>query len=110
MCWTAPKGATIPGNGFFQIVGAKNTTETGFSSGFSSKKSVIIELFDADGKKLDTFQRGEKGSEWGGESLDNNKGSWSRIPDGTGKFMMTETITLGKANAKEGKEDPKVVQ
>ncbi len=110
LCWTAPKGATIPGNGFFQIVGAKGTTETGFSSGFSSKKSVIIELFDAEGKKLDTFQRGEKGSEWGGESLDNNKGSWSRIPDGTGKFMMTETITLGKANAKEGKEDPKVVQ
>lgn len=110
LAWTGAKGVKIPAKGFYAIVGAKGTTSDGFSSGFSAKKSVIVELYAPDGKKLDTFQRGEKGSEWGAQGLDNNKGSWSRVPDGTGAFMMTPTATPGTANNGEGATaDPDLV-
>ncbi len=110
LTWTGVKGQKIPANGFFAIVGAKGTTAEGFKSGFSAKKSVIVELFAPDGTKLDTFQRGEKGNAWGDQGLDNNKGSWSRIPDGTGAFMITPTATPGAANNGEGATaDPDLV-
>lgn len=102
LAWTGAEGVKIPAKGFYAIVGAKGTTPDGFSSGFSAKKSVIVELYAPDGKKLDTFQRGEKGSAWGDQGLDNNKGSWSRIPDGTGSFMITPNATPGTANNGEG--------
>ena len=64
---------------------------------------MIVELYAPDGKKLDTFQRGEKGEgAWGDQELESNKGSWSRIPDGTGIFMITPTATPGAANNGEG--------
>ena len=105
LCWTGADDLKIAPNGFYLILGAKGTTETGFSSGFSAKKTVIVELFDAEGNKIDTFQRGEKGEGWG-ESADNNKGSWSRIPDGTGAFKITPNVTGGSANdATDAKTD-----
>lgn len=110
ICWTGIDGEVVPAKGFFAIVGAKGTTERGFSSGFSAKKSVIVELFDSAGNKLDTFQRGEKGTGWGNQSLTNNSGSWSRIPDGTGSWKVTETITSGAANATTGTDDETIVQ
>ena len=113
LTWTGIDGYVIPAKGFFSIVGAKGTAKKngGFNSGFSSKKSVIIELFDNKGNKIDVFQRGEKGDDgsWGA-SLSNNKGSWSRIPDGSGKWMQTETITEGAANSTSGTDDPDVKQ
>ena len=111
LTWTGIDGEVVPSKGFFAIVGAKGTTPRGFKSGFSSKKSVLIELFDPKGNKIDYFQRGEKmdSGEWGA-SLSNNKGSWSRIPEGTGKWMQTEKITVGAANSTDGKEDPDVKQ
>lgn len=110
-CWTGIDGEEVPAKGFFAIVGAKGTTDRGFSSGFSAKKSVLVELFDNKGNKIDQFQRGEKmdTGEWGA-SLPNNKGSWSRIPDGTGKWMITEAVTLGAANSTAGTDDPDVKQ
>lgn len=110
LAWTGAKGQKIPAKGYFAIIGAKGTTADGFSSGFSAKKSVIVELYAPDGTKLDTFQRGEKGSAWGDQGLDNNKGSWSRIPDGTGAFMITPIATPGAANNSEGAAgDPDLV-
>lgn len=111
LAWTGQKGQKVPAGGFYAIVGAKGTTPDGFSSGFSAKKSVLVELYAPDGKKLDTFQRGEKGDgAWGDQGLDSNKGSWSRIPDGTGRFVMTPTFTPGAANNGEGAaEDPALV-
>lgn len=113
LSWTGKKGQVIKAKGYFAIVGAKGTTPDGFSSGFSAKKSVIVELFAPEtkgGAKLDTFQRGEKGSAWGDQGLDNNKGSWSRIPDGSGAFMITPTATPGAANNGEGATaDPDLV-
>lgn len=110
LAWTGVKGQKIPANGYFAIIGAKGTTPDGFSSGFSAKKSVIVELFAPDGTKLDTFQRGEKGSAWGDQGLDNNNGSWSRVPDGTGYFQITPNATPGAANNGEGATvDPALV-
>ena len=110
-CWTGIDGEVVPAKGVFAIIGAKGTTARGFSSGFSAKKSVLIELFDTKGNKIDQFQRGEKGDDgkWGA-SLDNNKGSWSRIPDGSGKWMKTDKFTPGAANSTDGKDDPDVKQ
>lgn len=111
LTWTGIDGEVVPAKGFFAIIGGKGTTERGFKSGFSAKKSVLIELFDTKGNKIDTFQRGEKmdTGEWGA-SLPNNKGSWSRIPDGTGKWMQTDKFTPGTANSTDGAEDPDVKQ
>ena len=110
LAWTGAEGVKIPAKGFYAIVGAKGTTPDGFSSGFSAKKSVIVELYAPDGKKLDTFQRGEKGNAWGDQGLDNNKGSWSRVPDGTGYFQITPKATPGAANNGEGATvDPDLV-
>ena len=109
LTWTGIDGEVVMPHSTFAIVGAKGTTERGFSSGFSSKKSVLVELFDPNGKKLDSFQRGEKGTGWGAQSLTNVSGSWSRCPDGTGKFMITEP-TLNAKNPASGTVDNTVVQ
>lgn len=112
LSWTGIDGEVVPPHGFFAIIGAKGTTERGFSSGFSAKKNVIIELFNPAGQKLDTFQRGETPEDgvWGNQKLSENTGSWSRVPDGTGKWMQTETKTPGKANSATAVEDPDVKQ
>lgn len=104
LSWTGKKGMKVPAGGVYAIIGAKKTTPDGFESGFSAKKTVIVELFAPaakGGAKLDTFQRGEKGNGWG-ETITENKGSWSRIPDGTGRFMMTPTATPNSLNNAEG--------
>ena len=104
LAWTGVKGQTIKPGEVFAIIGAKGTTESGFSSGFSAKKNVIVELFAPDGTRLDVFQRGEKGNEWGGQTLEDlgklqiGPSSWSRIPNGSGKFMITPNKTPGAAN------------
>ncbi len=111
LSWTGIDGEVVPAHGVFAIIGGKGTTPRGFSSGFSAKKSVLIELFDNKGNKIDFFQRGEKGGDgkWGA-SLSDNKGSWSRIPDGSGKWMTTATATPGALNSTDGVDDPDVKQ
>ena len=108
--WRGLAGEVIMGHSFFTIVGAKGTTERGISSGFSSKKSVLIELYDPNNNLVDKFQRGEKEDAWGNQSLAKVSGSWSRCPNGTGKFMITDETTLGAKNPDTGTEDPTVVQ
>ena len=65
-----------------------------------------MELFAPDGTKLDTFQRGDKDEDgkWGA-SITNYSGSWSRVPDGTGKWMRTDTFTPGAANSTAAEDD-----
>ena len=108
--WVGTADLKIPAKGVYLILGAKGSTETGFNSGFSSKKSVKMELFDPEGTLIDAFQRGVKEEAWGDQSLTNWGGSWSRTPDGTGDFKMTETKTAGQLNATEGVEDPDLVK
>lgn len=107
--WTGIDGEVIPAHGVWAVVGAKGTTERGFSSGFSAKKSVLVELLDPNGNVLDKFQRGEEADGWGNQSLPNVKVSWGRVPDGSGKWMQTEP-TCGELNAKTGEPDDTVVQ
>ena len=97
--WMGIEGEVIPAHGCWAIIGAKGTTERGFSSGFSNKKSVLVELFDPDGKPLDVFQRGEEDTGWGNQSLDKVSGSW----------VVTDP-TCGDLNATTGTEDETVVQ
>lgn len=110
LTWTGIAGEEIPAHGIFAIVGGKGTTERGFSSGFSAKKSVILELFAPDGTKIDTFQRGDKDESgaWGAK-LPEITDSWQRIPDGTGNWVIA-TPTQGALNAASGTEDPDVKQ
>lgn len=107
-CWTGIDGEVVPAKGYFAIIGGKGTTPRGFSSGFSSKKSVIVELFDIKGNRIDYFQRGEKGSDgqWGA-SLPNVTDSWQRIPDGTGSWKIAAPTANAK-NASTGTEDSDV--
>ena len=107
--WIGIDGEVIPAHGVWAVIGAKGTTERGFSSGFSAKKSVLVELLDPNGNLLDKFQRGEEADGWGNQSLTNVKGSWSRIPDGSGNWMITDP-TAGTLNAKTGEPDETVVQ
>ena len=108
--WRGLADDVIMGHSYYTIVGAKNTTPHGLSSGFSNKKSVLIELYDPNNNLVDKFQRGEKEDAWGNQSLAKVTGSWSRCPNGTGKYMITETVTLGAKNPDTGTEDPTVVQ
>ena len=107
--WTGLADEVVMPHSYFTIVGAKGTTPRGISTGFSAKKSVLIELVAPNGTVIDKFQRGEKADGWGNQSLTNNKKTWSRCPDGTGKFMIAEG-TLGAKNPDTGEEDPTVVQ
>ena len=109
LAWTGEEGEVVMGHSYFTIVGAKGTTPRGISSGFSAKKSVLIELKDPNNNPIDIFQRGEKADGWGNQSLTNNKETWSRCPNGTGKFMIAPG-TLGEKNPDTGTEDPTVVQ
>lgn len=108
--WRGLAGEVIMGHSYFTIVGAKNTTPRGLSRGFSNKKSVLIELYDPNENPLDKFQRGEKEDAWGNQSLAKVTGSWSRCPNGTGKYMITDVTTLGEKNPDTGTEDATIVQ
>lgn len=111
LTWTGLDGHIVPAKGCFVIMGAKTKKEDtdltkGFKSGFSAKKSVILELFDNKGNKIDVFQRGDKddSGKWGA-SITAFDGSWSRIPDGTGKWMRTDKTTPGAINSTDAVAD-----
>ena len=108
--WRGLADEVIMGHSYFTIVGAKNSTPRALSSGFSNKKSVLIEIYDPNNNLIDKFERGEKQDAWGNQSLAKVTGSWSRCPNGTGKFMITDVTTLGAKNPDTGTEDPTVVQ
>ena len=108
--WRGLAGEVIMGHSYFTIVGAKNSVPRGLSSGFSNKKNVLIELYDPNNNLVDKFQRGEKADGWGNQSLAKVTGSWSRCPNGTGKYMITDVTTLGEKNPDTGTEDATIVQ
>ena len=94
LTWTGKSGQKIAPQGYFVILGAKGSTPDGFNSGFSGKKSVLVELFAPDGSLLDTFKRGEKGTGWGNQTLTDvtktSTPSFSRCPNGTGAWKLAE--------------------
>lgn len=70
-----------------------------FKGGLSPKKNVMIELYDAKGKLLDTFVRGTEGAGWNNVKgyAENEECSFSRVPNGTGNFAYAAP-TKGAAN------------
>lgn len=109
LSWEGKAGDKIAAKSVYLILGAKKTTPNGLQTGFSAKKNVLMELSDPTGKIIDTFQRGDEPAAdavWGDVTLPTNSGSWSRIPDGTGAWKMTATMTPGEKNATEGTDDP----
>lgn len=115
--WIGEAGEVIMGHDFFCIVGAKNTLGEGGSGpnprpmtkGLSAKKSVLFQVLDPNSNLVTKFERGEKLDGWGNQSLTENKQTWSRCPNGTGKYMIAEK-TLGAKNPDTGTEDETVVQ
>ena len=115
--WVGEAGEIIMGHGYFCIVGAKNALGEGGSGpnprpmtkGLSAKKSVLFQVFDPNSNLVTKFERGEKLDGWGKQSLSENMQTWSRCPNGTGKFMIADK-TLGTKNPDTGAEDPTVVQ
>lgn len=102
LCWTGLEGEEVPAHGFFLILGAKGTTERGISSGFSAKKSVLIQVFNPSGQLVDKFERGDGSLGWGNQGLPNNTGAWARIPDGKGDVVIVTNPTPGTANDNTG--------
>jgi hypothetical protein len=75
-----------------------------------------MEVYDPNGNLVTKFQRGDAGEEgWGNGSSYNglpyteNKLTWSRCPNGTGKFMVAPG-SKGTKNPDAGEEDLTVVQ
>lgn len=114
--WTGVKDEVVMGHSYFLIVGASNVAGEGGSGpnprpmikGLSAKKTLLIELFNPKGELINKFQRGEKGDGWGA-TISKNDLTWSRCPNGTGKFMIADK-TFGSKNPDTGTEDLTVVQ
>ncbi len=122
--WVGEDGEVIMGHGYFVIAGAKKVLGEGGSGpnprpmtkGLSAKKNVLMEIYDPNGNLVTKFQRGDAGEEgWGNGSSYNgmpyteNKLTWSRCPNGTGKFMVAPG-SKGTKNPDAGEEDLTVVQ
>ncbi|MBQ7877082.1 MAG: lamin tail domain-containing protein [Bacteroidales bacterium] len=73
-----------------------------FKGGLSPKKNVKIELYDATGKLLDEFVRGTEGAGWNQVKgyAENEDCSFSRVPDGTGKFVYAAPTKKAANGAK----------
>ena len=122
--WVGEDGEVIMGHGYFVIAGAKKVLGEGGSGpnprpmtkGLSAKKNVLMEVYDPNGNLVTKFQRGDAGEEgWGNGSSYNglpyteNLQTWSRCPNGTGKFMVAPG-SKGSKNPDTGAEDLTVVQ
>lgn len=94
--WIAPEGTVIAARGFFALDGEAGDYTGGFTSGLSADKSVKIELLTPSGQEIDVFKNlsESKGEVWGEKDgkydAKSDKLSFSRFPDGTGKWYLAE--------------------
>ena len=111
--WTAAEGMKIPANGYLVLESSDLADEAEggkpdyeyesanhvFKGGLSGKKNVFIEFYDGKNNKLDEFKRGDQGAGWNQVSnfTNNKKNSFSRVPNGTGKWAYAAP-TKGEAN------------
>ena len=114
--WTGAAGMTIAANGYVVLESSdlSDVDEGGvedyayesanhvFKGGLSGKKNVKIELQDAAGVVLDTFQRGVEGAGWNNVSdfVNNKKNTFSRVPNGVGEWAYAAP-TKGQANGEK---------
>lgn len=102
--YTAPSGTMIPAKGFLVLYGNAIDWAEGFTSGLSADKATKIQLLDKNGEELDVFKNlpENPGDAWnspGTYSCKPAQGSFSRFPDGTGRWYVGES-TEGSANIK----------
>ena len=102
-CWTGLDTDKIAAKGFFVIKGKKeceniesvaNATST---ASFSPTKSLLLELKDADGKVINTFDRGWAANGSAEVSLTTVEYSYARTTDGGATWKLKD-ITIGASN------------
>ena len=114
--WTGAKGMTLKAKAWIYLESSDLSDEIEggnpdykyqsenhiFKGGLSPKKNMKLELCGPDEKVLDTFTRGEEGAGWNQLSgYDNDKKhSFSRCPDGNGKWAYADS-SLGKKNGEK---------
>ena len=76
--WKGGKDAVIHPKGFLLLQGTKETGD--LSTGLSHRQGIIVEVVDPDGNRIDIFKIDED---------EFRMNSYSRIPDGTGKWYLT---------------------
>ena len=111
--WTADATVVAPAHGYILLYSANVQADHTdypenlfFNSGLSSKKSVRIALFMADGSERDIFIRDSAAApgEWGASMTDVETQSYARTPDG-GDWKLADP-TPGEANPAEGEDIP----
>lgn len=102
--YVAPKDTKIAAHGYLVLLADQEDYTTGFTSGLSAKKSVMIELLSPDGNnRIDVFKNlKEDGSETWGDKKPKYNGetenmAFARKVDGTGKWYMMKA-TKGTSN------------
>ena len=76
--WKGSEGQIIYPKSVLLLKGTKGTGD--LSTGLSSTQGIIVEMVDKEGKRIDIFKIGEDPY---------REYSYSRIPDGTGKWYLT---------------------
>jgi len=96
--WLGTASHSIAAGSYFTIYSSKSSSIPAgaptFSGGISPKKSVRVDIKNADGKTTDTFTRGS--SPWGTD-LSSCSDSFGRTPNGSGTWQLTAS-TPGAAN------------
>ncbi|MEE1547046.1 MAG: lamin tail domain-containing protein [Prevotella pectinovora] len=101
--YEAPAGTTIVAGGFLMLPSDQADYTTGFTSGLSAKKSVMIELLGPDDTLVDVFANPSQamGNVWDETDPvfngDATKEAYGRKPDGTGEWYMIQR-TEGASN------------
>ena len=85
--WVGEAEQFIHPESFFLLQGAKETGD--LKKGLSATQGINIEMFDAEGNLIDLFFIGED---------ENRQSSYSRLPNGSGKWYLTQTSTPGLNN------------
>ena len=102
--YQAPSGTVIPPKGFLVLNGNATDYSEGFTSGLSADKATMIQLLDMDGHEMDIFKNvpADPSGQWndpGTYTCKPGKGSFSRYPDGNGKWYVGESTPFS-ANEK----------
>ena len=94
--WTGASQVIQP-KSFLLLQGTK-IDDGDLKTGLSATKGIVVEMFDPDENSIDLFYIGED---------PNRKNSYSRLPDGTGKWYLTfEGGTPGQSNGINYGSDP----
>lgn len=90
--WIAPENTELRSGAYLTLDGKENATTADYAAHFTGSiyadRNIAVSLINADGKTIDTFQRGTKGNAgWGATALSlQSDYSFSRCPNGNGNW------------------------